>query len=265
MTKLEEKPGNNSLKQNSGLIKKGRHLVFRNSVKNKDVYMHFNAASSGLLPKAAQGHADALSFVLHIDKNPFIIDPGNNTYQVEFEWKKYFKGTLSHNTVKINLKDQAEIARPFVWLNHYKTTILDTKFENNTIRIKAQHDGYKNLGITHLREVIFEKSKNLIWINDTIECKKSGFYFVELPFHFHPKTLVKQNNPINYQASTENNNLLYLVTDKKLKTKIVKGQIIPQILGWYSDSIDRKEPCTTIYCTALIERTETFQTIILVK
>ena len=265
MTKTEEKLGKNRVKQASEIDKKGRHLILRSTAKNRDVYMQFNAASSDALPGSAQGHADALSVVLHIDKNPIIIDPGNNTYQVEFEWKKYFKGTLSHNTVKINLKDQAEIARPFVGLSHYKTKILETKSDKNTIRIKAQHDGYKSMGISHLREIIFEKSKNLIWINDTVECVKPGFYFVELPFHFHPKTFIKQNNPINFQASLENNNLLYLVTDKKLKAKMVKGQIIPQILGWYSDAIDRKEPCTTIYCTAYIERTETFQTIILIK
>jgi len=59
--------------------------------------------------------------------------------------------------------------------------------------------------------------------------------------------------------------MIYVVTDKKFKTKLIRGQIIPQILGWYSDSKERKEPCSTIYCTALIEQTVTFQTIILIK
>jgi uncharacterized heparinase superfamily protein len=265
MTKSKEKLVQSNVTQIAGLSRQGPYFIFRSFSKNKEVYMHFNAASSGALPKAAHGHADALSIVLHIGGNPFIVDPGNKSYQVEYEWRKYFRGTLSHNTLKINLKDQTEVARPFFWQDHYSTKILKTKLENNILWVKALHDGYKNMGIIHSREIIFDKSKNLIRINDTIECNESGFFFVELPFHFHPSTIIKQNNLLNFQAVDENEQLLYLVADKKLKTKIIKGQMIPQILGWYSDTIDRKEPSTTIYCTALINRTETFQTLILIR
>lgn len=265
MTKPKEKLDQPDVTQIAGLSEQGRHFILRSSSKNKDVYLNFNAASAGALPKAAQGHADALSIVLHIGGNPFIVDPGNKSYQAEFEWRKYFRGTLSHNTLKINLKDQAEVSRPSIWQDHYNTKILKKKLENNIIYLKALHDGYKNMGIIHSREITFDKSKSLIRINDTIECNKSGFFFVELPFHFHPRTIVKQNNLLNFQAAAENEHLLYLVVDKKLKPKIIKGQMIPQILGWYSDSIDKKEPSTTIYCTALIKGTECFQTLILIR
>ena len=265
MTKRDEIPGKIKQKPESGLYKKGRQFVFRSNFKHKEVLLRFNAAASGYLPKAAQGHADALSISLDIGGRPFLVDPGTTTYQSESEWMKYFKSTLSHNTIKINLKNQSEITRPFMWFSHYETSILDTKFDENTIFIKAEHDGYKKIGVIHSREIKFEKKKNLIWINDTIECLKSGYYFVELPFHFHPETTVKQNNPINFPASDETESELNIITDKKFKTKLVRGQIVPQILGWYSDSKEQKEPCSTIYCTALIEQTITFQTIILVK
>lgn len=264
MTKLDKKTGKPSLKP-EGLNQEGQHFIFRSNLNQKEVQLHYNAASSGSNPTKSEGHADALSIALYIGENPFLINPDSEFYQKENTWKKYFTGTLAHNTVRVNLKDQVELVTPFTWMNQYKTTIQEKRIDNKVIKIKAEHDGYKKLGVNHLREIIFEKSKNLIWINDTIECQKSGFYFVEIPFHFHPKTFVKQNNSINYLASDENESFLNLVIDKKLKTKMVKGQIIPQILGWYSESAETKEPCTTIYCTALIEQTVTFQSILLIK
>ncbi|MBW6535855.1 MAG: heparinase II/III-family protein [Mariniphaga sp.] len=265
MTKLDKKTGKPSLKPKSGFIREGQHFLFRSNLNKKEVHLHFNAGFSGSLPAKPESHADALSIALSIGENPFLINPGSEFYKKENTWKKYFTGTLSHNTVRVNLKDQAELIKPFTWMNQFKTTVLEKKADNKVIKVKVQHDGYRKMGVNHLREIVFEKSKNLIWINDTIECQKSGFHFIEIPFHFHPKTFVKQNNFINYQASDESENLLNLVIDKKLKTKMIKGQIIPQILGWYSDSATTKEPCTTIYCTALIEQTATFQSIILVK
>jgi hypothetical protein len=264
MNKLYKKTGKPKQKPKSDFNQEGRYFIFRSFLNQKEVQLHFKADTSAHTKKAEE-HADALSISLHIGENPFLISPGSEFYQKENIWKKYFIGTLAHNTARINLKDQVELIKPFDWLNQNITTILDSEINNNVVKVKASHDGYKKMGVNHLREIIFEKSKNLIWINDTIECQKSGFCFVEIPFHFHPKIVVKQNNSINFQASDENESCLNLVIDKKLKTKMIKGQIIPQILGWYSESVETKEPCTTIYCTALIEQTVTFQSILLMK
>lgn len=265
MTKIERKSRTTKQIPKPGLNQEGRQFVFRSFSNRKNIQLHFNAASSGVLPKTVKKGADALSISLFVENNPFLVNPGTESYKSENAWITYFKGTLAHNTARINLKDQVETHKPFTWPGHNKTSILEINADNQTIRAKARHDGYQKLGVTHLREIILNKSKNLIWINDTIECQKPGFYFVELPFHFHPRISVKQNNPINFQATDENEQLMYLVIDKKLKTKSIKGQLIPQILGWYSDSVNKKEPSTTIYCTALIEQTVSFQSIILIK
>jgi hypothetical protein len=241
------------------------HFIFRSNTNQKEIYLHFNASPLGIYSNNIHSHADALSFVLHIDGSPFFIDPGNYTYYIDSDWRKYFIGTLAHNTAKINLKDQATLEESLKWQNNYKTSILSTTIEKDILAVKAQHDGYKKQGIIHTREVIFEKTKKLIRINDTIECQKSGFYFVELPFHLHPGIIVKANNSINFQVSDMEGNMLYLIIDKKLKAKMVKGQVHPQIMGWYSDSFMQKEPCTTIYCAAAIDNSKTFQTIILIK
>ncbi|WP_217651609.1 heparinase II/III family protein [Mariniphaga anaerophila] len=253
------------LKPESGFHKKGRQFVFRSNVRQKEINLHFNAASSGYVPKAAHGHTDALSIAINIGESPFLVDPAAVTYQSDPGRRRHFATMFSHNTIKINQKVQSEITRPATWLNRYKSNILETKFDELTIQVKAEHDGYKNLGVKHTRELIFEKSKNLIWINDTVECFKSGQFFVELPFLFHPNTSVKQNNPINFQASDENGHVLYMVVDKKFTTKLIRGLIISQMSNSSANAKEIKEPCTTVYCTAPIEHTTTFQTIILVK
>lgn len=265
MAKLDKKTGKPRTGTESGFNREKRQIIFHSQSDQKDVKLHFNTSSSGMLSKTAYQCADALCIDLMIENQPFLINPGIESYNKANTWKTYFKGTIAHNTIRVNLKDQAPMQKPFNWTNQYKTTILETNATGKTISAKARHDGYRKFGVTHSREIIFDKSKNLIWIYDTVECEKSGFHFIELPFHFHPQISVKQNNAINFQANGENEHLIYIVLDKKLKTKLVKGQVIPQILGWYSESKDKKEPCNTIYCTAFIEQTITFQSIILIK
>ena len=91
--------------------------------------MHFDAAPLGYLSIAAHGHADALSFILHVDGQPVFIDSGTYTYHTEPEWRQYFIGTLAHNTIRINQKDQAVNGGPTLWTKHYKTSIIDLDLE----------------------------------------------------------------------------------------------------------------------------------------
>ena len=65
----------------------------------RETYMHFDAAPLGYLSIAAHGHADALSFILHVDGNPVIVDPGTFTYHTHRDLRNYFVSTLAHNTV----------------------------------------------------------------------------------------------------------------------------------------------------------------------
>jgi hypothetical protein len=44
-----------------------------------------DAAPLGFLSIAAHGHADALSFILHVDGSPILVDPGMFTYHTHKE------------------------------------------------------------------------------------------------------------------------------------------------------------------------------------
>ncbi|WP_321344804.1 alginate lyase family protein [uncultured Draconibacterium sp.] len=260
----------NKLDASAGVIpskfyKKEGHGIFRFQAKGEEIYVHFNAAPLGFLSIAAHGHADALSFILHINGNPFFVDPGTYTYHTEYDWRKYFVGTLAHNTIRVNQTDQAKLAGPTLWLNHYKCAILKLEMSEDSDTVIAQHNGYEKFGITHTREFCVEKNKNRICITDTVECKKNGEYFIELPFHLHPDIYVNKLNDSAFQCIDKELHTVHLQLDKKLKTSNIRGQKYPQILGWYSKSFMQKEPGNTIYCTTKITHTQKFQSIISLK
>jgi uncharacterized heparinase superfamily protein len=231
-------------------------------VKGEEIYMHFDAAPLGYLSIAAHGHADALSFILNIDGHQVFIDSGTYTYHTEPEWRRYFIGTLAHNTVRINRKSQAIAGGPTLWVRHYETSILELESGKNIDRVKASHNGYLDENAQHLREIIFDRLKNEFQILDTIVVRGKRKVQIEIPFHIHPD--MKLTNPMSNLYMISNNNLrkTEFFIDEKLDPVIIKGQTDPQILGWYSDSFLKKESTSVIYCKTHIDCTTTFKFLI---
>jgi hypothetical protein len=252
----------NDDKENSQFYRKEGHFIFRKQEDQKEIYLHFNAAPLGYLSIAAHGHADALSFIMHIDGHPVFIDSGTYTYHTHPEWRKYFIGTLAHNTISINKKDQALNGGPTLWLEHYEIKILDSKLDDNLESIKATHNGYANEKSEHIREILFEKSKNEFHIIDTIVVKDKNEKIVELPFHLHPDVLIHQNSSDRYATGNTQFRQVELTIDEKLDHSLIKGQIAPQILGWYSGSFMNKEATNSIYCNTVIDKTTIFKNVI---
>ena len=222
------------------------HFFIKKKQGNHDIYIHFDAAPLGFLSIAAHGHADALSFILHVDGQPIFIDPGTYTYHTEPEWRNYFVGTLAHNTIRINKENQATLAGPTLWLNHYNCDVIYHEQSDEKDSIKASHNGYKKLGIIHTREIFFDKVQNKLLITDWIESEKKDEYFLEIPFHFHPLITVKPDNDHNFDLIKGDGKKIQLTLDNKLKIAQLRGQKEPEIAGWYSESFLKKEPCNTI-------------------
>ncbi|NLE05206.1 MAG: hypothetical protein GX638_10475, partial [Crenarchaeota archaeon] len=149
---------------------KSGHFIFRKRKEDLETYMHFDAAPLGFLSIAAHGHADALSFILHVDGSPIFIDSGTYTYHTHREWREYFVGTIAHNTIRVNGKNQADLAGPTLWLNHYKNQILAVKndSEMQIEKVIASHDGYKKQGVTPIREIEFNRKKEEFLITDIL-------------------------------------------------------------------------------------------------
>ena len=147
-----------------------------------ETYLHFDAAPLGFLSIAAHAHADALSFILHVDGKPVLVDPGTFTYHTHKDLRAYFVSTIAHNTVCVNGKNQANQAGPTMWLNHYKAKVVSC--DETSGEVVATHNGYDSEGVSHTRKIQFNRDENEFIITDTLRCEKTAT--IEIPFHLHP-------------------------------------------------------------------------------
>ena len=109
----------------------------------------FDHGPLGFEPLAAHGHADALSMWLHFGDDPVMVDAGTFRYGGGREIRDLFRGTLAHNTIAIDGRDQSQIAGAFNWSRKARVTVIAAS-EDEVI---AEHDGYADLGIVHRRSV----------------------------------------------------------------------------------------------------------------
>lgn len=251
--------------ENSRFYSKEGHFIFRKRENAEEIYMHFDSAPLGFLSIAAHGHADALSFILNVDGHPVFTDSGTFTYHTDPVWRSYFTGTLAHNTIRLNGKDQASSGGPTLWIRKYQTRVLDIDLNGNFEHVKATHDGYEKDGIQHIRDIVFFRDKNEYQILDTVIVNKETNVLVEIPFHIHPDLSVTPLKENNFIISNDKIRKTKLHIDGKLTPMIIKGQMNPEILGWYSDSFLKKEPANVIYCKTQIEFTTTFKFIIKIE
>jgi uncharacterized heparinase superfamily protein len=128
-------------------------------------------------------HADSLQFVLNYNNNPIIVDTGISTYEKN-ERRQIERSTHSHNTVTVNGGNSTNVWSGFRVAERARVMIL--KEEENNIR--ASHNGYRNLGVTHSRS--FKHDKKCLYVIDFIKGKKAKDT-AEGHLHFHPEVKLK--------------------------------------------------------------------------
>ncbi|MCB9290588.1 MAG: alginate lyase family protein [Lewinellaceae bacterium] len=220
------------------------HFLIKTGENGREVYLHIDTAPLGYLSIAAHGHADALSFFLEVDGKPYITDVGTYTYHSEPEWRAYFKGTLAHNTIRVDEQDQASNAGPCLWVEHYQPHLAFYSEDEQKVIVKGSHDGYAALGVTHTRAYEFDKKTGAITITDNLE--SDGHHIYEIPFHLHPEIRAEQVSPGEFALSPSGGREVRLRLDESLQPRLIRGAEEP-ILGWYSPSFLQKEPTTVIY------------------
>lgn len=243
--------------QNSKFYTAEGHFIFRKQNKEKEIYMHFNAAPLGYLSIAAHGHADALSFILHVNGWPIFIDSGTYSYHVAKEWREYFVSTMAHNTVCIDNQNQAHHAGDTMWLNHYTTKILNVQQTEENESVTATHSGYKNC--SHTRKIEFSKEYDCFTLTDYLTVHKKKHHEIYILFHLHPK--VKIQKFASNQVILTLNSIKIELHIEGIENEIEhsNGQYNP-ILGWYSESFLKKEPTTTLFIKKSINTSQIFKT-----
>ena len=211
------------------------HFIFRKIEQERETFMHFDAAPLGYLNVAAHGHADALSFVLHVDGHPVLVDPGSYTDHTHEDMRRYFVGTLAHNTVCVNGKNQAEHIGPVMWLNHYRVNVLSS--DESAGEATATHDGYASEGVMHTRQVKYDRDKDEFLIKDSLQC--SHPVSLEIPFHLHPDASLALHGS-NAEISVPGCRCVTITLDPKLSYAVRED-------GWFSDHFASKRIAKFLY------------------
>ncbi len=237
-SQLEKSEGRSAFFQKQG------HFYFKNN--DNKIYAHFNVAPLGYLSTAVHGHADALSFVLKVKNQWFLVDPGTYVYHKEPDFRQYFKGTVAHNTIRIDNCDQALSKAPMIWLKHYKSNVQNTSITDELEEVTGEHNGYEAIGTNHRRKVQYRKKENLFLIIDSLSNLNGVIHKAEIIYHIHPDIEIKQTGLNIYELKNQNSSTtVTLNLPNDFQYSVLKGQNNP-VIGWYSKGYYQIEPSSVI-------------------
>nr|MBU1328628.1 heparinase II/III family protein [Candidatus Omnitrophota bacterium] len=216
-----------------GFLDSGYYIL-----RSKDLFVSFDCGPLGYLSLAAHGHADSLGVTLSVADTPILVDPGTYLYHSGDKWRDYFRSTMAHNTVRIDMLDQSEMTGPFLWGYKAKSYLKYWSPDRDIDKICGYHKGYTRLKdpVTHERELTLDKLKGEIIIRDSIFAK--GGHLLEQFFHMHPDCALKQISGNVFEISSAKT-VLFIEFDKALNISILNGSEEP-ICGWYSEKFGEK-------------------------
>jgi hypothetical protein len=221
----------------------GGYYIFGQDFETADeVRIVADAGPLGYLSIAAHGHADALSFTLSAGGLPILIDPGTFAYHTERRWRDYFRGTSAHNTLRVDGEDQSIAAGNFLWLQHAQARVESFESTEDSVRMVASHNGYERLEdpVRHRRTWVYERRLRKLRITDDVRCRLP--HRLEWFWHFAPGCGVSVD--ANTLVARREGVTLKLTWSSALAARLVTASEHPP-LGWYSSTLDRKQPAIT--------------------
>lgn len=209
------------------------------------MYLCVDCGPFGLEYDPHHGHADALSFDLYANGRPWIIDSGVYSTHTDWPWRKYFRGTRSHNTIVVDDCDQSELLDSRRILNAASANNRRWVTSNKLDFFEGSHDGYERLNdpVTHIRSIWFVRDEYWL-IFDRLSGRES--HKVELNFHF-PDDVDVQIEEMTAVATGADNNALSVAccSNADLQAATISGQTEP-IQGWRSYNSGQKIAATTL-------------------
>ena len=168
--------------------------------RNNKFELFVDVGNVGPTYQPGHAHSDTLSFILYVNNKPVFVDTGVSTYEKNYK-RQTERETTAHNTVVINSQDQTQVWGGFRVAKRAKVKNL----KQGVDFIEAEHDGYKNLGVNHLRR--FSVDKFCVQILDTIV--NNSNYNQTAYFHLHPSL---KNLIINDHSIIIENNITMIFT-----------------------------------------------------
>ena len=134
-------------------------------------------------------HNEQLSFELHDEFVPLVVDPGSWVYTSDFEGRNLHRSTAYHNTIMIDGVEQNEFNPEWLFRMFEKANPEHRKFEQSgdTVIYEGLHHGYETQleeKVLHTRRFEHDRATGALAITDTLT--GTGTHKLLWSFHFHP-------------------------------------------------------------------------------
>ena len=143
-----------------------------------DVHIVLKAGPFGA-GAAGHSHSDALSLVARAGAREILIDPGTYTYVADPGERNRFRGSMAHNTVRIDGRDQAVPAGPFRWREKPDVSRAAWSVSPDRDYLDAS---CAYAGFTHRRRALFLKREQALLLLDSVD-GPAGEHLLEQFWH----------------------------------------------------------------------------------
>ncbi|HZA52358.1 MAG TPA: alginate lyase family protein, partial [Myxococcaceae bacterium] len=131
------------------------------------------AGPQGQRGAGGHSHNDKLSFELHLDGEPVIVDPGSPVYARDPAQRNAYRSTAAHNCVEVDGEEQAEIDPSRLFALPEGAYARVDRFETSPELdiLEGSHSGYRRLGAGLLvrRALTLDKRSRALRVHDTVE------------------------------------------------------------------------------------------------
>ena len=157
-------------------------------MRERDLYLLFNASGVGAMGRGSHGHNDALSLEVSACNVSFINDPGTYVYTADLEERNLFRSVRYHSTVEVDGAQQntTNPDTPFVMGNEAQPRVVLWESAADYDLIRAEHRGYARLSepVNCSRTVRFYKHERFWLVEDAFT--GAGEHEFRFRFHFAP-------------------------------------------------------------------------------
>jgi len=137
------------------------------------IYLAIRCGSIGQQGIGGHAHNDQLSFELHVDGVPLIIDPGTYLYTPSLTQRNLFRSTERHNTVFLPGVEQHRWEnglRGIFCLKDKAAAVCETwNIIRGCVLFRGKLRGYGGKSVDHLREIKVYPGQGIIEICDTLQ------------------------------------------------------------------------------------------------
>jgi|SRR5579871_158253 len=186
-------------------------------------------------------------------------DAGTYSYNAPPPWDNALAGTSVHNTVTIDGRDQMRRAGRFLWRDWAQATgEISLTRDGQPIRFAGQHDGYRQLGVTHRRTVQWLPEIGWIIVDDLLGSGEHNvrlhWLLADLPFEVSDRpfeiTLAQGPSRIRWTVCSDRPASAGIIRGGKKSwetgTPLANDDETSDLLGWQAPGYGDLQPAVSV-------------------